>query len=507
MARRYINTSQFNPYTFQELWQPAEAATQAHVQQATAYSQLGAQAAMLGEFIDPQRDPEEYAAWNEFTTNLRNGSDSLMRNGLTSNTYNTLWRSTVDYAGKIKPIELAVENKQKFAQMLNQTSLQHPSTLFIKDANDYSLKDYRQGIPQPELIDMDAVQKEAETIAAIYANDKIRFMDPVQYDRYHQIITEKYGDTFDEALNGINDPNSRLNVIKQLVLESNGANRLLENGKTGGYNRLDKAVDMGILAGAVGKRDAKLNTDNAEFRIKEAHLALSQRAQRLNELKMAQEMAAADPNNETLKIMNSLVDEPGQGINSRRVTRWYTAGNSSDAKDMQQTLLNRMTAASRFKNGDVNKGIKVLDAKGKEQTLKIDDKEKNPHFAIAFEGCGPGEKNRKSSTYYKLKWNNKTYYVTPDQLAVDNHTKEAINYIFGSAIPPAITSTTSPERQQEISDLWNQKRLVERWRKDPMMLSPDELETVQYAIDQLTTKIGTAMYEAAKAETTSYRQK
>ena len=498
MARRYINTSQFNPYTFQELWQPAEAATQAHIQQATAYSQLGAQAAMLGDFIDPERDPEEYAAWNEFTTNLRKGSDNLMRNGLTSNTYNTLWRSTVDYAGKIKPIELAVENKQKFAQMINQTSLQHPNALFVKDVNDYSLKDYKQGIPQPELIDMDAAQKEAATIAAVYANDKIRFEQPQQFDRFRQIITQKYGDSFDEAMMNMQDPNERLYQIKQMVMASYGADRLLDNGKDGSYQRLDKAVDNGILMGAVGKRESKL--DDSYF--KDSMELARFNYQRARDAQADEAAAMAEQS----AMINSLVWETAPGAGADRRLGWGASSSGNQAKAYQEMVRGRLVNAAHYDKGDLPKKFKVYDMKGNEvkaKDLKISKDARDCDFGITFEGFRKkGMNHFDSSPNFLMKWNGKMYRVSADALGLDNNAIEDIEYIFGNSVPNPNNMSTDAYIRRDAG-----RKAVQTFRNNPMAAMNDAAlnNEIQGYLTDFTISAQKALFALAKPYTTQFK--
>lgn len=487
MARRYINTSQFNPYTFQEMWQPAEAATNAHMQQATAFSQLGAQAAFLGDFIDPQKDPEEYAAWREYSSNLKSGAESLMHNGLTTSTYNTLWRSTVDYASKIKPIEFAVENKQKFAQMLNQTSLSHPNALFVKDQNDYTLKDYRSGVPQPELIDMDAVGNEAKTIAAAYANDKLRFENPQQYDRFRQIIRKKYGDTFDEAMANINDPEQRLYQIKQMVMESAGANRLLDNGKTGAYARLERTVDNSIITGAVGKTEA--NLDDTVFR---HNLELAKFAyQRQRDKQAAQDAIIA----EDTRLRNNLVWEYAPGNRSRRQYGWAAMSHGKDAEKYQDLFLARLA------------GRKVTDLKG--NTVNLAKKagkssEKNSEFGITFEGIrNSGEYNQPRSPYYLVKWNGETYRVTANDLGLDGNTSRIIKYTFGNTVP----QRSSFASDDEYNTVMSNRRIVDEYRKNPAYFSKDPQSSayLDALIESFTLYAQKNLFALATPHTENYK--
>lgn len=489
MARRYTNTSQFNPYTFQELWQPAQAATQAHIQQATAYADLASKAAVLGDFINPEQDPEEYAAWNAYTQNLQQGSEGLMQNGLSTDTFNKLWQSSVAYARDIKPIETAVENKQKFAQMLSQTSLQHPEMLFVKGVEDYRLGEYRNGVPQIESIDMNAVQKEAATIAAVYANDKVRFGNPQQFDRFRQIITEKYGDTFEEALANMNDPNQILYAIKQRVMDSCGAERLLDNGKTGAYARLENAVDNGLLMGAVGKTTKQLDDTYFKDSLSAARFAYERQKDAV--AMVAQESA----------MLNSMVWESAPGTNSRRRYGWIASSHGKEAQTYQDAIYGRLMTAKNYKNnGEVGKKFKVYDMSGKEvsiKELKPSDKARVSDFAITFEGIkNNGEYNLERSPYFLMKWNGKMYRVSADALGLDNANIENIEYIFGNTTPPV-----NDER-------YASRMLVDSYRRNPnKFTSENEVlsQQLQGFINDITISAAKSLYTLAQPYTTKYK--
>lgn len=511
MARRYINTSQFNPYIFPELWQPAEAATQAHMQQAATFAELGANAAMLGDFIDPERDPEEYRAWDEYTQNLRRGSEALMRNGLSGTTFNSLWQSSVDYGAKIKPIETAVGNKQKFAQMLNQTALQHPNTLFIKDPNDYALRDYKAGIPQPEIIDIDAVQKEAELLGKIYANDKVRYMQPQQYDRYRQMIIQKYGDSFDEAMQNISDSNQRLYQIKQMLMEAIGANRLLDNGKQRGYNRLDRAVDEALIAGAVGQTKADLDTTKAQMDLQWAKFNWDKQMD-VARMTAASQSAKQAEEEEQSKWLNSLSWHRASGSNSARVYGWATAAAGRQAREWQSIVYGNATAdGSKFK---------VKNMKGKEVTIsQPDGSVDGDRFAITFEGPrNEKEFNLDSTPYYLMQWNGETYRVSPDALGLPQNMVEEINYIFGSpskAVRPDLEGARSLVTEYR-RDPYNFAKDQTRYIQDPTtgmwMVNPyndgrgvTKNEQLESIINGYTIAVEKSLFATAKATTTTYK--
>lgn len=513
MARRYINTAKFNPYSFSEMWEPAKYATDVHKEQLAAFSELGAKSAMLGDLIDKDKDPEDYAAWVNYTNNLRAGVNDLMSSGLSTNTLNRLQGSTIDYYKNIKPIEVSLENKQKFAESLQKVALTKPNSVFVKDVNDYNLRDYRSGVPMVEFLDLDAIKTEAAQLAQVSANDLVRMLPPEQYSKYLNIIKTKYGYTSQEVRDQLVDPESNLSALKQMLLESNGAGRLLESGKQSGYDRLNRAIDEGLYTGAVGKTniklddtDAKMNLQWTEFNERRANNAFN-RALALQKYNDEKNAAATQAQMMMDSKRNALVPElRGEGKNQQLRYNWGTAEAGTQSKDWQNGILGMISATSTYSGRTGNakgKDLKVFkDAKGNETKLKVNNKDKDQTFAIAFDGRTNG--NPLNGCGYAVKWNGEQYWISPENLGLPRQMITEMEALFGKNTR---VSRDMFKTDQEYSDYSQLKNLISKWQQNPDYVDSKTKENIQSLIDNYTIAVTQKLGGQMDKQNTNYQQK
>ena len=126
MARRFINTAKFNPYSYQELAAPVQRATAILAQQAQGLNELEMQNAALEKYLDPELDKDAYQTYQQNRSLLENAVSDLSANGLTANTYNNLRNLNVTYAQTIKPLQLAVNNRIKHISEMSNFLTSHP---------------------------------------------------------------------------------------------------------------------------------------------------------------------------------------------------------------------------------------------------------------------------------------------------------------------------------------------------------------------------------------------
>lgn len=509
MARRYINTAKFNPYSFSEMWEPAKYATDVHKEQLAAFSELGAKSAMLGDLIDKDRDPEDYAAWANYTNNLRAGVNDLMTSGLSTNTLNRLQGSTIDYYKNIKPIEVSIENKQKFAESLQKVALTKPNSVFVKDVNDYNLRDYRSGVPMVEFLDLDAIRTEAQQLAQVTANDLVRMLPPEQYTKYVQVFKSKTGFSPTEVNAQLVDPESNLYALKQMLLESNGAGRLLETGKQNGYDRLNRAIDEGLYMGAVGKTEIKLDNTDAQMKLQWAKFNEEQTNNAFNRFKYYNEKKAAEVQAQMImdSKRNALVPEfRGEGKNQQLRYNWGAAEAGTQSKDWQNGILGMVSATSTYSGRTGNakgKDFKVfVDAKENETKLKVNNKDKDQTFAIAFDGRTNG--NPLNGCGYAIKWNDEQYWITPENLGLPRNMITQMEALFGKNTRVSRDMFSTDEEYNSYSQLKNN---ISKWQQNPYYVDSKTRESIQALIDNYTIAVTQKLGAQMDKQNTNYQQK
>lgn len=277
MARRYINTSKYNPYSFQEMWQPALAATQAHQQQMGALAQMESQNAMLGSFLDPEIDAVEYQRWQDYTNRIQQISRDFMARGLSSGTYNNIYNATIDYSRNIQPIATGIQNRANFINQINQTLTEHPDFVAKTDLMQ-PVSNYIKGNPQVELISGLQIQNDMATLAEAYSKN-IGSITTESFSKLRDIIKTTTGLDFQQLQLQMNDPESDLAKLKQAVLLKHGV--IDSDGQTvlknQDYQKLNNYANMGMY-GALGttQRSIQQNdvADLAQLNMQQAQLQM-----------------------------------------------------------------------------------------------------------------------------------------------------------------------------------------------------------------------------------------
>lgn len=423
MARRYINTSQYNPYSFQEMWQPALAATQAHQQQMGAMAEMNAKSNLIGNYIDPQKDPEEYAAWQQYNNSIKQASQDLLSRGLSTNTYNNVYGLTVDYQQNIKPIETSIENQQSFAKLQSDAKMKNPKMFFAKTASDYSLKDFRNGLPQMDLVDGDEAQKQAVLMANAYANGHLEMLPPQAYSKFKMLVETAVVDpttgqrlSFENALAQLNsqNPNALMNIMKRTVMETVGGNRLRDNNKMNDYAQLNGLIDNALMGAIIQKPDFKLE-DNGyaqEQSIAQGWAKIAQDERHFQTQMAAKQAAAAAEEQKAATHFAYRTDRDANG--NAYVMPYFTPAGGQE-KNYAAAIQNRLQGAAASKNGRKGKyAVNITDAKGKPVTLPKDWGTKAHSFSIEV----PGILNKQKTTKIGLRIDGKIYYCQPEDLGI-----------------------------------------------------------------------------------------
>ena len=145
MATNYIVlNSKFKPFSYAELLQPVEAATQAHRDYEAKLAELGITAGTIGKLLDPNKEQGSYNMYNSFMQELEDSADSLSKEGLGKHkdSLMNLWRR---YATDIKPIETMYNKREQLINEQRQLNAQDDSIRFNNDFSKIGLDDMLNG--------------------------------------------------------------------------------------------------------------------------------------------------------------------------------------------------------------------------------------------------------------------------------------------------------------------------------------------------------------------------
>lgn len=222
MARRFISTAKFNPYSYEELARPIEQATAVLAKQAQNTMALEMQNDMLGRYLDPELDKDEYALYDYNRKRLREASDNLMKYGLTTSNYNTFRELANIYARDIRPMQSAAANRANYYTKINELLMSNPDAV-VKGPKQRALNEFYNGMPETQIIKGSAVQ--ADVTAAMKALAQARTTTDIKsLNRYNDIVLETTGYTIDEYNKlDFNDPESVFYKIIHDVMRKHGA--------------------------------------------------------------------------------------------------------------------------------------------------------------------------------------------------------------------------------------------------------------------------------------------
>lgn len=136
--------STFQPFTYQELAAPLDRQELYHEKLADEYDKLSTQADVLEAMGANDRDKNSgsYSKYKSYSDALRKEADELYRFGLNYESRQRLSDLRRRYNTDIVPIQNAWNKRDEESKMQLQASLQNPSLMFTRDAQNTSLDEY-----------------------------------------------------------------------------------------------------------------------------------------------------------------------------------------------------------------------------------------------------------------------------------------------------------------------------------------------------------------------------
>lgn len=149
MANFYlVGNSRFNPFSYQELLQPALMATQAHQDIESQYAELATKANIWDEMANEQTDPYAYKMYKTYSNDLERQAEQLAKEGLNPSSRQNMLRMRQRYSSDIVPIEQAYKRRQELIDEQRKLLAQDNTLMFDRDASMMSLDDL---IKNPQL--------------------------------------------------------------------------------------------------------------------------------------------------------------------------------------------------------------------------------------------------------------------------------------------------------------------------------------------------------------------
>lgn len=140
MPNYIVTGARFDPFSMQELLQPAVMATQAHQEMETQLGELSQKADVWQNLANQERDPETYKKYKAYADDLKAKVDDLAANGLNPTSRQGLIDMKRRYSSEITPIENAYNTRNQ--QIAAQQELRAKGYLISRDASMTSLDEY-----------------------------------------------------------------------------------------------------------------------------------------------------------------------------------------------------------------------------------------------------------------------------------------------------------------------------------------------------------------------------
>ena len=240
MAKYAKTTAVYNPFTLEELWRPAEMATEAHYKNAAAIAEMEAKLAEVDK-LDPERDAEEYNKMNGYQSALQNASQELQAKGLNGRTFGNVISLSSLYNKEIAPINKSILIRKEIMKNAANLKLQDGSIEFAVDPTNLTLKEASQYGETyiPPMVSGETVKSEVREIIAnkvaslgneltLSSGDDLGMNQKLYWLLQSQ---QGYGDLIDKYLNGVKPKTQE----EQMAFEffDNTINSVLEKHQVG----------------------------------------------------------------------------------------------------------------------------------------------------------------------------------------------------------------------------------------------------------------------------------
>lgn len=367
MAYNLVLDTKFNPFTYDEMIKPVEAATQAHQALEDQYADYQQKANIWKRLADEQRDSTVYRIYKAYAEDLQSQADQLAREGLNPLSRRQFTNMRTRYSQDIVPIEEAYRRRETLAEEQRKLLGQDQSLRFERDARTMSLDDFYKnpGLDYGRSYSGNALRAQVSNMAKAY-KEQITSISKLQKlglpYQYQQFIQEgrtpaevlaaiqkdaEYGDS--EAIDAL------IRIVDQ-AMESAGIEDWAPRG-TATYDELRSYAEEGLFD-AIGKQSRQTFTDSYS-----ANVAAAVAAQRAKDLQDAardrslsirsHSLVSAGTRKEVTSRANELANALGlrPSLNGG-FTRVDTKRTVSTTSSTTGTTFTSTRSPYKFENGD-----------------------------------------------------------------------------------------------------------------------------------------------------------
>lgn len=222
-----VINSQFHPFSYQELLQPALMATEAQHNLEDQYADLEAKSSVWEGLANEQTDPKTYRRYKAYADELQATANDLADYGLTPSSRQKLASMRAKYSSQILPIQNAYQTRLEQAKEQRQALNQNPTLMLSRRAATTSLDDYMDN----PMLDYQSYSGALLTQQVAQMANKLKgeltSYGSKPLDKFTNLFLQKHGLSSQEVLNAINNPKASgsariLNAMVNDAVESSG---------------------------------------------------------------------------------------------------------------------------------------------------------------------------------------------------------------------------------------------------------------------------------------------
>lgn len=217
-----VNTSNFKPFTYEEMVKPLLLYKQEEEARQQAYLDLQEKASTLEALAASEKDAEAYNTYTAYKNRLREVADAMAKNGLTRQN-NQVFNLRKSYINDIKPLNDLLEKRNKLVEE-QRANDKDGTNIYSIDYGNMSLSEMKRNPTQTyNTLNGNAIRAiSAETFAPLAKQI-------LESPEYTNVLGKQYfqeriqrGYTLDQMLNELQgtEAGSKLSQVKQNILKS-----------------------------------------------------------------------------------------------------------------------------------------------------------------------------------------------------------------------------------------------------------------------------------------------
>lgn len=188
-----IINSSFKPFSYAEMLAPVQAATQAHQELESAYSELETKANIWDKLASETSDPKAHSIYQKYADDLSEQAGELAKNGLSLSSRQALLNMKNRYTKEITPIEDAFNRRKDDIKAQKEMMQKDPYHMYDRMASTISLDEYMDNpnldvlsANQSKLLLKEQVSKAAHNLKTVLTSvSGIRSLGlPFQYQQF-----------------------------------------------------------------------------------------------------------------------------------------------------------------------------------------------------------------------------------------------------------------------------------------------------------------------------------